>query len=312
MLRFVCGADVPATPSRVGPARDVGPAVFELSPRGGRLVWLKRRRFNPFFGLAELSWVLAGSDKVAPLTFYLPRMQEFSDDGITLHGAYGYRLRHRFARDQLSDAVDELSRDPYSRRVVLTLWSTEDLGRATRDVPCNTAVYLRVRDRRLDIMICNRSNDLYLGVPYNILTFAGLHAYVAGRLGLDIGWQRHITDSLHLYEHDFARAQAVVAHNSEEMIAQAVSEVPRWDLAGYAQLDHERLTLLYDEVVNGGHDGLAVRNSFIAWKRGDHEAAVRGLPFTDAGVSALEWYRESRTFRDAWLPAWRLVRKSLG
>src|SRR2546422_1067872 len=76
-----------------------------------RVCLLKGRRFNPFFGLAEASWVLAGLNVLEPLRFFLATIEEYSDDGMTLNGAYGYRMRKALGMDQLEEVIRILKND---------------------------------------------------------------------------------------------------------------------------------------------------------------------------------------------------------
>lgn len=289
--------------SRLGSVHDLGPVAFELDPEGSRFCILRKRRFNPFFALAEMSWVLAGDNRLAPLTTYLPRFREFSDDGETLTGAYGYRLRSAFGRDQLIDAGQMLSRDPTTRRVVLSFWDAADLAKDSLDIPCNTTVFLKIRKRRLDMMVCNRSNDVFLGVPYNVITFAGLQAAVAIAVGVRRGTQIHVTDSLHLYEKDYRNVEKIVALNDVHHLESVLGVLPQADIEDYAKLDHACLVENPAKEIEAGVCG-KIRNSFIAWRTGSREVAVRELPPSDVGLAALEWFRASQHFKREWEPKW--------
>ena len=75
-----------------------------------RVLFYKNRDANPFFHLFESIWMLAGRDDVKYLSNFNKRMEEYSDDGHTLHGAYGYRWREYFLTDQLDWIVLHLKR----------------------------------------------------------------------------------------------------------------------------------------------------------------------------------------------------------
>ncbi|WP_175984371.1 thymidylate synthase [Burkholderia vietnamiensis] len=201
------------TPSRVGDVINMGQAFFDIEPNDPRIIFLHQRRLNALFAVVEGCWVLEGSNDLAPLSREIASYGEFSDDGITLNGAYGYRLRSHFNVDQIDRGLDILRRDPDSRRVVLSLYHVGDLGKQSKDIPCNTSIFIKIVDRKLDLTVINRSNDLYLGVPYNVFTFGLLQRYLAAKLGVEIGNQRHFTDSLHLYLRDKPKAEAVFRSN---------------------------------------------------------------------------------------------------
>jgi thymidylate synthase len=199
--------------SRVGSVINLGQAYFEIAPDDPRLIFLKSRKINPVFAIVEGVWVLQGDNKLSPLEKEISDFSKFSDDGETLFGAYGYRLRESFETDQILDAINVLKKDPESRRVVLSMYSAKDITANSKDIPCNTSIFLKIIDGALDITVINRSNDLYLGVPYNVFVFGLLHRYIANEIGLHIGMQRHFTDCLHLYQCDVQSAKKILECN---------------------------------------------------------------------------------------------------
>tara|TARA_B100000900_G_scaffold406951_1_gene418826 strand:- start:8343 stop:9350 length:1008 start_codon:yes stop_codon:yes gene_type:complete len=162
------------------------------------------RDCNPFFHLAESLWMLAGRGDLASMEHYVPRMREYSDDGKTLWGAYGYRWRWMFGTDQLKTIIKMLKKNPDDRRCVLQMWGAEkDLNHLEgegKDVPCNTQIYFKIRDGALRMTVTNRSNDLIWGCfGANMVHFSVLHEYMAAMIGVKLGTYYHFTDNLHLY-----------------------------------------------------------------------------------------------------------------
>lgn len=186
------------------------------------------RPINPAFAIAEVIWILAGSNDVGFVRFWNETMKNFSDDGITLHGAYGHRLGSGnsgdfwpelvtvkepvayYARnmqlDQLRAAYNALSIVPHSRQVVLQIWDYKrdfpyNGGAArSKDIPCNVLAHLLVRDGKLHWLQIMRSNDLMWGTPYNFIQWTTLQEIMAGWLGLQLGQYTHVASSLHVYE----------------------------------------------------------------------------------------------------------------
>ncbi|MFY0479537.1 thymidylate synthase [Achromobacter marplatensis] len=212
LLALATQHDWPLEVSRAGPCRDLGAVTVELDG-GGRTIFLSGRGWNPAFAIIEAAWIVSGRNDVKPLKQFIGSYDRFSDDGQTLHGAYGYRLRHHFKRDQIEAAIDELTSSPASRRVVMTLYAPEDLGLDSKDIPCNTQVTLRRVRGRLEMTVFNRSNDLWLGVPYNWFVFRVLQHLIADRLGIACGVQRHVSSYVHLYESDLIAATRVATIN---------------------------------------------------------------------------------------------------
>jgi len=171
-----------------------------------RVLFYPCRDANPFFHLFEALWMLGGRNDLEYVSKFNKRMAEFSDDGTTLNGAYGYRWRNYWSKDQLDLAVEHLSKYPNSRRTVLQMWSVNDLQAIVndptcKDVPCNTQVYFKIRNDRLDMTVSCRSNDIIWGTyGANAVHFSILQEYMAARLNLPMGTYHHLSDSFHAYE----------------------------------------------------------------------------------------------------------------
>src|SRR5580700_4053613 len=137
-----------------------------------RVLFSPLRDANPFFHLMEALWMLAGRNDVAWPAYFAKQIGQYSDDGETLHGAYGKRWRSYFGYDQLDWIMLGLECNPESRREVLTMWDpgslddndeprecTGDLyvgGHGGKDVPCNTHAYFDLRGGVLNITVMQR------------------------------------------------------------------------------------------------------------------------------------------------------------
>lgn len=159
------------------------------------------RDANPMFHFLESMWIIAGRNDVKFLAHVLPRMSDYSDDGKTFHGAYGYRLRHHYLADQIERAIEILSKEPTTRQAVLVIWDpTSDLGAKTKDMPCNDMLFVKIRHGRLNLTVSNRSNDAIWGCyGANAVQFSMLQMYMAARLGVGVGTYCQISDSFHVY-----------------------------------------------------------------------------------------------------------------
>jgi thymidylate synthase len=172
--------------------------------------WVQSRypRISPAFAVAEVFWILSGSNCARFINFWNPALPRFSGNVSKYHGAYGYRLRHYFGSDQILNAYHALASNCQSRQVVMNIYSCRsdfpnDEGRpAAADIPCNICSMLKVRDGKLHWSQILRSNDLIFGVPYNFIQFTTIQEIMAGWLGCDVGGYSHYTHSLHVYEHD--------------------------------------------------------------------------------------------------------------
>lgn len=165
---------------------------------------LPGRNLRHFIGAAE-AVQLVGQFSSPELMGRVYAFGRFLDNGV-FHGAYGVRVHGR-----VGEIVDLLRRDPESRQAVLTIFdSARDLGRERRDIPCTIAIQFLVRGGRLNMRVAMRSNDLWLGFPYDVVQFAAIQGAIAAALGIPMGTYTHSVGSFHLYEDDLERVRSVV------------------------------------------------------------------------------------------------------
>lgn len=203
-------------PSRNGSTREIIDFKTTITNPYKRLVGNNKRNVNVFFLMAEALWIWAGRRDVAFLNIFNSRMKDYSDDGEYFHAPYGWRMRklgvdsmtksnssnlHAFqGQDQILTALQELSEDADSRRVVVQIWNSElDLGKKSKDLPCNDLLMIKIRNGKLRSTIANRSNDLHWGLPTNVYQFSFVTEIMAQILGRTLGTQTHNSQSLHFY-----------------------------------------------------------------------------------------------------------------
>jgi thymidylate synthase len=177
-----------------------------------RVLFWPDREANPFFHLMEALWMLAGRNDVQWLAQFNKRMVEYSDDGETLHGAYGYRWRQHFVDprqaggvtlDQIDLVLELLDNHPSTRRAVIQMWDctvdlmTDEVG---KDICCNDLIFLKNREYYLDMTVLCRSNDVIWGAyGANAVHFSILQEYIASRLGWKVGKLYQYSDDYHAY-----------------------------------------------------------------------------------------------------------------
>lgn len=251
------------------------------------VIWEPRRRVhivpgrqaNPFLALSESLWLLAGRNDIAVLAPYNKRIHEFSDDGLTLYGAYGLRIR-----DQIPAVLDRLRADPSDRRAILSIWRPEDLLARTLDPPCNDMVALKLRDNKLHMTVFCRSNDLHWGLyAVNLCQFSFLLEYLAARLRAEVGTQTHISNSLHIYGGDHPGKKV-----TERMLAHWGEALPLLEFYKPTPLfptglpRHEEFVADCNAVLDGEEYGY------------DGEPFGGGVPFLEFASDYLRAYRECR------------------
>lgn len=166
------------------------------------LAYLKERKFNLVYSLVESLLLISKTNEAKYWTKFNPRMINYSDDGKTLSGAYGYRIA-----DKIDDVVKRLKEDKDTRQAVLTIYQN-DVCRITKDPPCTLNLHFLIRNNKLNLITYMRSNDIIWGTPYDIFMFTTLQRLVANKLWIEVGWYKHIPSSLHVYNqhYDLLRA----------------------------------------------------------------------------------------------------------
>lgn len=182
--------------SRNGPVRrSIFPVTTIFTQPRNRVLLHKERDANPFFHLFESIWMLAGRNDVAWLCKFNKRMIDYSDDGLTLNSSYGYRWT-----PVLAQTVEKLKKDKGSRRAYLPIFHPSDCFFNGKDIPCNTGIAFYVRNDHLDMTVFNRSNDMIWGAyGANVVHFSFLQEYVAGILGIPVGYYAQISSNFHIY-----------------------------------------------------------------------------------------------------------------
>jgi len=195
---------------RGGETLEVMHVVLAISEPRQRWIHSRVPALNPAFALVEVIWILAGRKDLALPAHWNPRLARYTGSAAEQEGAYGYRLRSHFGLDQLDRVFRVLDSDPTTRQAVLQIWDpvadlpSPDGTPQRRDIPCNVSAFPKVRGGRLEWLQILRSNDVFLGLPYNIVQFTSLQEVLAGWLGVEMGEYVHVSDSLHAYADDVA------------------------------------------------------------------------------------------------------------
>ncbi len=160
----------------------------------------------------ELLWFLAGDTNVKYLNDHGVRIwDEWADERGDLGPVYGQQWRSWPAQDgrtidQISWVLDEIRRNPDSRRLVVTAWNPTDLDRMAL-APCHCLFQFYVAEGRLSCQLYQRSADAFLGVPFNIASYALLTHMMAQATGLQPGDFVHSFGDAHLYLNHLEQAR---------------------------------------------------------------------------------------------------------
>jgi thymidylate synthase len=152
----------------------------------------------------ELLWFLKGDTNIAYLKNHdVTIWDEWADENGELGPVYGYQWRSWPAPDgrhidQISKVLEEIQRNPDSRRLIVSAWNVADIERMAL-APCHAFFQFYVADGKLSCQLYQRSADFFLGVPFNIASYSLLTLMVAQACGLRPGDFVHTFGDCHLY-----------------------------------------------------------------------------------------------------------------
>ena len=183
----------------------------------------------------ELLWFLRGDSNVGWLQEHgVTIWDEWADAKGVLGPVYGAQWRSWPTPDgrhidQIGDVLDTLRRDPDSRRMIVSAWNVSELSRMAL-APCHAFFQFYVADGRLSCQLYQRSADLFLGVPFNIASYALLTHMVAQQTGLEPGDFIWTGGDCHIYD------------NHVEQVTEQLSRTPY----GFPALELRRAASLFD------------------------------------------------------------------
>lgn len=208
------------TESRLGPMRELCAYTAGLYNIDRTFLINERRALSPYYACAETLWYLSRERNVDMIAAYAPQYRKFAETDGEAHGAYGDRWRNydKGGNDQINDVIRILQKTPHSRQAIVTMWSAcKDLGATKRDLPCTISMQFLIRNDKLNCIVTMRSNDAWLGLPYDIFAFTCVQRLIADELRLPCGWYVHQAGSEHLYEKDWSKVnESIDAYTKRE------------------------------------------------------------------------------------------------
>jgi thymidylate synthase len=173
--------------------------------------------------VGELIWFIRGQTNIAPLhDMGVTIWDEWADGNGELGPIYGKQWRQwetvdGKAVDQLAEVIQEIKRNPSSRRLVVSAWNVGQIPQM-KLAPCHVMFQFYVsQDKRLSCQLYQRSADLFLGVPFNIASYALLTHMVAQVTGLSVGDFVHTLGDAHLYENHIEQAKQLLARDPKPL-----------------------------------------------------------------------------------------------
>lgn len=167
------------------------------------------RKMPMRYAVAELLWYLSGQGTLKAIQPFTKAWDRMSDDGKTVNSNYGEKIFSHYGFDQFQYVKDCLTKDKLSRQAVIHIREPKDfIHEPTKDMPCTLTLqfFIRPDDEgkdKLHLTVNMRSNDIWMGFPYDCFNFCALQNLLAMELEVEVGTYTHIANSLHLYERNW-------------------------------------------------------------------------------------------------------------
>lgn len=165
------------------------------------------RELSMRYAIGEMLWYLSGNPRLKAIQNYTKAWDRMSDNGETVNSNYGYLIQDAYGFNQYEYCKEILRKDNNSRQAVIHIKMPRNtIENPTKDLNCTVCLQFFIREGKLYCTTYMRSNDLWLGFPYDVFQFTCIQIRMAMELDLEIGSYTHIAGSLHIYKRDFDKA----------------------------------------------------------------------------------------------------------
>lgn len=208
--------------------KEIIPGYFEIENPRDRLLNIDCRSNINKYIFGELMWYLSGRDDNAFINKYSKMWSRLMDDGIHNNSAYGKYIFNKMPnkgfgvryngneviefKSQWEFVKEVLTKDPYSRQAVIHIKPIQMYD--TKDTVCTYFLQFFIRDNKLDMIACMRSNDLMFGTTYDVFMFTFLQELMASELGIEVGIYKHFASNMHIYMKDIEKINDIISEDA--------------------------------------------------------------------------------------------------
>lgn len=215
--------------NEVNGTKELNNFSFTLTDIRNNIINIRNISKSYLFG--ELLWYMTARNDIAFIQKFSGFWGRISDDGVTSNSAYGHILFKRHGFDQVHKIIELLIADPNSRRAVLNLNVPNANVIETKDEICTIALQMYIRDGKLNCTGIMRSNDIWLGTPYDVAFFTELQKYIAHRVGVEYGTYTHFVTSIHAYDRNLEDLKQVVDRRATSQLSVDIEKLDKCKFA---------------------------------------------------------------------------------
>lgn len=155
------------------------------------------RNWKISYAEKEWQWYLSENPSAVEISKSAPIWRQHMDSAGKVNSNYGYQWSRG---NQIDYVVQELKRNPLSRRALVSIFDAKENTRYSKDTPCTLNIGFNISDNKLHMNVMMRSCDLWFGFCNDQYCFSMLQQLIANRLSIEVGWYYHFANNLHLYD----------------------------------------------------------------------------------------------------------------
>ena len=176
--------------------------MFKILDCSNKMITTPWRNFKLGYAEKEWEWYLSQNRSADEIAKHAKIWYNHMDERGYVNSNYGWQWGRN---DQLQYVVNELKRDKYSRRALITIYDAKEHDEYSKDTPCtlNIQFYFTPDSDKLHMTAMMRSNDLWFGFANDAYCFLKLHEMVAKMLNVEQGFYTHFAANLHIYERHY-------------------------------------------------------------------------------------------------------------
>lgn len=203
----------------------------------------------------ELLWFLKGDTNIKYLKENGVRIwDDWADKNGNLGHVYGYQWRSWPAPDgkhidQIQQIIDQIKNTPNSRRIIVSAWNVGEIEQMALP-PCHAFFQFYVADNKLSCQLYQRSADIFLGVPFNIASYALLTMMVAQVCDLEVGDFVHTLGDAHIYTNHFEQTKLQLSRSPKELPKMNINKNIK-DIFSFTYEDFKLTDYNYDPHIKG-------------------------------------------------------------